>query len=576
MAASNTILDLDGVNPSILLSTAVNPDGVRRILMDQQKGDLASLVAGRKMATVQDLEDDGDSESSSPRAARQHGPPILPSSSTESDLPVGGRSDAKVPFSLSDPAFSHLPLKTDGAARAAADEAFPVNVERTQTPLAKFKLDPCAYPPPPHKYGPVVLVSCYTDFSDLAHGPRGTEAARAMRSYRLNISDGTLTLLSLVGEKVMHNPAFTRRHPSLPIVYTCTESVKKEGQIISLKVEGSTGALDEHCARVGAGGTSTCYLTIHPKGRRMLLVNYWDSTINTLELEADGTVGRVLASYDPKLGKPMKASSDEHVNHSRNDDEAQAERQGDPHAHAVVLDPASGCIAYVPDLGMDVIRQLYFDEASGTLSPCGEVASGIKVKGSRRGLGPRYMQFHPSLNMAYVVNELSSEIAVFEFHPAFAANIAMCATVADKQGTAPTDKQAVLARAAPTLSLAQSISTLPEAYPRELNTCGRVTIHPTGDFVVTSNRGHDSVAVHRIHKDSTPPGLLTLAGIFHTRGETPRHFQFDKTGQWLLVANQDSNTVAVFGFNCSTGAVTYSGNTYPCQSPNFVCVWDGA
>ena len=33
---------------------------------------------------------------------------------------------------------------------------------------------------------------------------------------------------------------------------------------------------------------------------------------------------------------------------------AQAERQGDPHSHAIVLDPADGNIAYVPDLGMDL------------------------------------------------------------------------------------------------------------------------------------------------------------------------------------------------------------------------------
>jgi 6-phosphogluconolactonase (cycloisomerase 2 family) len=49
--------------------------------------------------------------------------------------------------------------------------------------------------------------------------------------------------------------------------------------------------------------------------------------------------------------------------------------------------------------------------------------------------------------------------------------------------------------------------------------------------------------------------MLTLAGIFHTRGETPRHFQFDKSGQWLVVANQDSDTCAIFNFNCSTGVV---------------------
>ena len=35
-------------------------------------------------------------------------------------------------------------------------------------------------------------------------------------------------------------------------------------------------------------------------------------------------------------------------------------------------------------------------------------------------------------------------------------------------------------------------------------------------------------------------------------------------------------TVAVFAFNTATGRVTYTGNTYNCPSPNFVCVWDGA
>jgi len=339
---------------------------------------------------------------------------------------------------------------------------------------------------------------------------------------------------------------------------------------VTLMLDGRTGALREHCPPVGAGGTSTCFLTIHPRARRMLLVNYWDSTICTLELHPDGKVGRKLASYDPKQGKPMKARSDKHVNHSRNDEDAQRERQGDPHSHAIVLEPTTGSIAYVPDLGMDLIRQFHFDEDTGAITPCGVVTSGIKA--SRRGLGPRYLTFAKDVNTCYVVNELSSQVAVFEFHPDVAASIAH----AYARARTADEKAAVLSTAAPTLTLVQTVSTLPEAFPGEMNTCGRVTIHPTGDFVVTSNRGHDSVAVHRIHRDSKPPGMLTLAGIFHTRGETPRHFQFDKSGQWLLVANQDSNTCAVFAFNASTGAVTYSGNTYSCQSPNFVCVWDGA
>ena len=70
-----------------------------------------------------------------------------------------------------------------------------------------------SWPPPPHTFGPVVVISSYTQFSNLAHGPRGTEATRSMRSYRLNISDGSLTLLSVTGEGAIHNPAFSHTQP---------------------------------------------------------------------------------------------------------------------------------------------------------------------------------------------------------------------------------------------------------------------------------------------------------------------------------------------------------------------------
>jgi len=426
------------------------------------------------------------------------------------------------------------------------------------------------YPPPPHNHGPIIAVTCYSQFSDLAHGPRGTEAKRAMRTYRLNISDGTLTLLSMTPEGMLHNPAFCRWHPKLNVLYSCTESLTQEGKVYAFALNGKTGAMQEHCPAVAAGGFSTCYLTIHPAGRRMLLVNYWDSTICTLSLNPDGAMGSIIAQYDPKQGKKMKASSTKHVNHSRNDAAAQKERQGDPHSHAIVLEP-TGTMAYVPDLGMDVIRQFFFDESSGKLTPCGEIVSGVKAENGR-GLGPRYLQFHPSLPTCYVVNELSSQVAVFEYNQ----NTTERLSRAVEEAGSPEAKAAIIGACEPTLSLIQTASTLPEAFPPEMNTCGRITIHPSGDFVVTSNRGHDSVAVHRIHRDSTPPGMVTLAGIFHTRGETPRHFQFDKSGQWLLVANQDSNTCAVFQFNNSTGEVSYTGNTYGCQSPNFVCVWGGA
>ena len=75
-----------------------------------------------------------------------------------------------------------------------------------------------------------------------------------------------------------------------------------------------------------------------------------------------------------------------------NDEKAQAERQGDPHSHAIVLEPTTGTIAFVPDLGMDLIRQFHFDEVSGIVTPCGSIPSGIKA--GKRGL--RFVEFPQS------------------------------------------------------------------------------------------------------------------------------------------------------------------------------------
>jgi 6-phosphogluconolactonase len=122
-----------------------------------------------------------------------------------------------------------------------------------------------------------------------------------------------------------------------------------------------------------------------------------------------------------------------------------------------------------------------------------------------------------------------------------------------------------------TLRLVQSISTIPSAFPTTMNTCGRICVHQSGRFVVVSNRGHQSITVYRVKNKGPKRGELCTVGYFHTRGETPRHFQFDNSGQYLLVANQDSDSIAVFNFNLSNGDLRYSGNEYRVPSPNFVC-----
>lgn len=121
------------------------------------------------------------------------------------------------------------------------------------------------------------------------------------------------------------------------------------------------------------------------------------------------------------------------------------------------------------------------------------------------------------------------------------------------------------------MTLVQSIASIPNAFPNKLNTCGRLCLHKSGRFVLVSNRGHQSIAIMRVKDRGASKGQLSIVGYFHTRGETPRHFKFDNSGQYLIVANQDTDNVAVFNFNQSSGEIKFTGNEYRVPSPNFVC-----
>eukprot|EP00927_Polykrikos_kofoidii_P043614 TRINITY_DN3769_c0_g1_i1.p1 TRINITY_DN3769_c0_g1~~TRINITY_DN3769_c0_g1_i1.p1 ORF type:complete len:466 (+),score=43.97 TRINITY_DN3769_c0_g1_i1:56-1399(+) len=403
----------------------------------------------------------------------------------------------------------------------------------------------------------LVVVSCYTRFDNLAHGPRGTEAKQCLYTFSLDPERGQLVLLSTSGEDTVMNPAFSRFHPTRNILYTCTESVAENGDIVSWRVCRDTGTLSKLSSH-SAGGTSTCYVTLDRENRNALVVNYWDATIGIFGLNS--TTGEVLSQrslFDPNEGRPMKARAEKHVNHSLNDKTAQKERQSDPHSHAVILDPYSGRIAYVPDLGMDVIRQFRYDEERGILEAAGMVPSG---PAGRTALGPRYIEFHPFLPVCYVINELSSEVCVFAFDATAAQELI--------------DSCAPSSAAKPTLELVQTISTIPKGFAGSKNTCGRIAVHAGGRFVLVSNRGHDSVTAFHVDVNSvTTPGFLSLACIQHTRGATPRHFQFDPSGQWLITANQDSDKISIFHFNLATGKLEWTNNEYFVPSPNFVCAF---
>jgi 6-phosphogluconolactonase len=185
----------------------------------------------------------------------------------------------------------------------------------------------------------------------------------------------------------------------------------------------------------------------------------------------------------------------------------------------------------VPDLGLDRLMTYRFDPQRGMLEP--HSAPWIKMK---PGAGPRHLAFHPGGRFAYLVNELDSTVAALSYDGAGA------------------------------FGHLQTVTTIPDGFD-VASTCADIQVSPSGTFVYTSNRGHDSIVVHRI--DSLA-GTLGYVGHASTLGRTPRSFGIDPSGQFLVAANQDSDMIVSFHIDPGTGDLAPTGHAATVPTP--VCV----
>jgi 6-phosphogluconolactonase len=156
------------------------------------------------------------------------------------------------------------------------------------------------------------------------------------------------------------------------------------------------------------------------------------------------------------------------------------------------------------------------------------------------GGGPRHMKFHTKGKWIYVLNELSLSVTVFDY---------------DAENGKMHPKQ--------------TIPTVPKMLlTKELfNSASEIRVHPTGRFVYSANRGHDTVTAFRVNQET---GELAAIELEPVRGATPRNINLDPSGKWLIAAGQDSHTLASFAINQNTGELTYNRSNVFAPSP--ICV----
>ena len=107
------------------------------------------------------------------------------------------------------------------------------------------------------------------------------------------------------------------------------------------------------------------------------------------------------------------------------------------------------------------------------------------------------------------------------------------------------------------------ISSLPSDWT-ERKSGAAVRVHPNGRFAYVSNRGHDSIFCARIDAERLK---LEAVGNTKTGGNEPRDFALNDSGTWMVVANQNSDTLVSFKVDARTGALTPSGHVFETGNP---------
>jgi len=339
-------------------------------------------------------------------------------------------------------------------------------------------------------------------------------SSKGIYAYRFDPEKGQLTSIGVAAETA--DPSFLAVHPNGKYLYAVNEistfNGGAGGAVSAFSIAAKTGAL-EFLNQVPTRGAGPCHVSVERNGAYVLVANYDGGSIASFAVHDDGSLGTASGYVQHSGSGPNK------------------ERQEGPHAHWIGTSPDNR-FALAVDLGLDQVLVYGFDSSKGIFTP---MLSGFaKVK---PGAGPRHLAFHPNGKFAYVLNEMDSSVTVFSYQA--------------KNGA---------------FSSLETISAVPRDYAGRKE-AAEIAVHPSGKFLYTSNRGHDSIAIFEINPAK---GTLKSLGQVLSGGKTPRHFAIDPTGMYLLAENQESNNVVVFHIDPATGNLTPTGQTIEVPSP--VCI----
>jgi 6-phosphogluconolactonase len=205
-----------------------------------------------------------------------------------------------------------------------------------------------------------------------------------------------------------------------------------------------------------------------------------------------------------------------------------------PKAHCVVVD-ASNRYAYCTNLGGDIVVQMRFDAAEGTVSPNEPVAISTKPNA-----GPRHLAFHPNGRFLYLLNETDATLGAYAVDPATG-----------------------------TLTELVTVPTLPPDFTGKPSAAD-LHVTPDGRFIYASERTSSTIKGYRIDPER---GTFSRCGRWPTE-TTPRGFAIDPRGRFLLAAGLSSNAMTIYAIDPDNGALAPLRQHRLGDKPNWIEIVD--